>query len=130
LAWLESTVPSVLAISPLFVWGVLSFIEKDEIQLSKKCRTFMIMVIVIIIISTPAMLLSWTPIGSKEIHGLQGRYYIPALPLIGLVLTKFRIKQSLVISDESDSLKCSCFVLLAGITALTVYYLLRLYLTR
>jgi hypothetical protein len=52
------------------------------------------------------------------------------LPLIGLVLTKFRIKQSLVINDESDSLKCSCFVLLAGITALTVYYLLRLYLTR
>ena len=39
-----------------------------------------------------AMLLVWTPLGSNEIHGVQGRYFVPLLAPVLLAMRSDKIK--------------------------------------
>ena len=34
-----------------------------------------------------ALYIGWSPVGNKEVLGVQGRYFIPMLVLLGMVLT-------------------------------------------
>ena len=36
--------------------------------------------------------LSWSPIGGRTIEGVQGRYFLPLVPFLGLVLPRGRIR--------------------------------------
>ncbi len=38
--------------------------------------------------------LSWTPIGSRTIEGVQGRYFLPLVPFLGLALPRGRLRMS------------------------------------
>ena len=77
-----SFVPLVLFI--LFIINGL----KGENRLDKKDKIFIlvIMLITYLLIST-SLLFTCTPVNYKEIIGIQGRYFIPFLPLIYLVIS-------------------------------------------
>ena len=56
-----------------------------------------------------SMLLAWTPIGSKVISGVQGRYFLPFLPVLlmalkndALVLTRERNRKILYLMCCTD----------------------------
>lgn len=89
LAWLEYTLPSI------FIWGILfigtcgSLFEADSLTLKKKDRNIFLFILFLALYFIPIMLLSWTNVGSPQIDGLQGRYYLPVLPLIIMILSKF-----------------------------------------
>jgi len=132
LSWLEYTLPSTLIVAIIIIWGINAINEKDEVVLSENNKYVFVFVTFIVILSTPIMLLSWTSIGSNTIKGIQGRYFLPVLPLVGIVLSKYKIYR-LSISQgikEERNLEQTCFKWLAILYVLTVYYLMKKYLTR
>lgn len=77
------------------------------------------------------MLLSWTPEGSDIILGLQGRYYLPALPLFLLACTKFSLPGGPVLQRGQLAAAGRRFMMtFCLLSCLSVYYMMRLYLTR
>ena len=129
IAWLENTIPAFIIVGMVAALIIISIYEKDQIKLQRKEKCTMLFVIILTLFLTPAMLLSWTPAGSSLVAGLQGRYYLPILPLLLLMLTKFHLHTD--ISEERfctiRNSWCRVFCLFSGIA---VYYMLRLYLTR
>ena len=129
IAWLENTIPTFIIVGMAAALVIISIYERDKLELQRKDKCTMLFVIFLTFFLTPAMLLSWTPAGSSLVAGLQGRYYLPVLPLLLLVLTKFHLHTE--ISEERfckiQNGCCRAFGLFSGIA---VYYMLRLYLTR
>ena len=83
-------------ILPVFLWSlmipvtVFSFLRrKDEepkaLQRSTRFWCFVLFA-GICILALLSMLFSWTPVSSNVIRGVQGRYFIPALPLLFLAM--------------------------------------------
>lgn len=131
LSWLERTIPAVFIIGLLLLIAVQALFENDRLQFEERDKRVFLTVILLVLLLMPAMLLSWTPIGSQRIEGLQGRYYLPILPLIYFVLTKFRLYRRTDHSKSADTqIGRTCMRWFCGISCICVYYLLRLYLTR
>ena len=132
LAWLESTIKTVLVVGLVILTGVESIFEIDDIRLQKKDRNVFCLTIFIMFYFTPFMLLSWTAINSVRIEGVQGRYFLPVLPLIFMVFTKFRMKNATEKVDRhaSEAIIIRCQRLFAMLSAVGVFYMMRLYLTR
>lgn len=107
--------------------GVLSIFERDRTILPGSVRWICISVI-IGLISTPAMLLSATNAGSHRVEGLQGRYFLPLVPIFYYVVTKF----SLHTPDKSnyEQIQRKGMICLSGLSCISVYYILAIYLTR
>lgn len=129
LAWLEPSLPFTLIVLLLTLIGIYSVFEWDELRFKNVDKLFLGIVTVICIVSTPVMLLSWTSVGSKVINGLQGRYYLPLLPLVVFILTKFTLHHPL---EEPDGcmVRRKALTWFVIISCTAVYYLLRLYLRR
>lgn len=129
IAWLENTIPASVIVGSVAALIIISIYEKDELELQSKDRCLIQFVILLTLFLIPAMLLSWTSAGSSLVAGLQGRYYLPILPLLLLLLTKFNLHTE--ISEERfrtiRNSGCRVFGLFSSIA---VYYMLRLYLTR
>jgi uncharacterized membrane protein len=91
LGWHDTPIMLVVVVAFIifFVLGV--FVSREEVvKITGKAKVLMG---TIVILSTGlifvAMWLAWTPITSSMIHGVQGRYFIPLLPLlIGICHTK------------------------------------------
>ena len=85
LGWLELTVPR-LGLYLLYIALFLSMIKKENevILLSNKSKVGLgAMCLFTIAFIFAGMLLGWTPVSSKAILGVQGRYFIPIiLPLL------------------------------------------------
>lgn len=131
LAWLEGTLPSVIVIGLMLVGGCGAIFEIDELKLKKKDRNIFLLVIFLEFYFTPIMLLSWTPVGYTWIEGLQGRYFMPVLPLIIMVFTKFLMNGAIKTEDGgliAIRKRCDTLIVLLSLTA--VYIMSRLYLTR
>jgi uncharacterized membrane protein len=45
-----------------------------------------------------ALYMSWTPVGNATVHGLQGRYFLPILPLLGWLVPPFSSRIATVVS--------------------------------
>ena len=132
LAWLEETVPSIIVIALILIAVVYSIYEKDQLELKRKDKVFIGIVLVLVFFATPAMLLSWTKVGSQTVEGLQGRYYLPVLPLIIMLFTKFELHTDMNGTSIKHlvSIKSICFKTFALLSCISVYYMMRLYLTR
>ena len=129
LARLEFAIPSVVVIMLLVLIILYAINEEDSIALHKGCKGVFWLIIMVGIISTPAMLLSWTNVGSKTIEGLQGRYYLPLLPLLYLVLTKFSLHNPMD-EEQKSVVQKKIIIWYLGISCLAIFYMLRLYVTR
>jgi uncharacterized membrane protein len=45
-----------------------------------------------------ALYMSWTPVGNATVHGLQGRYFLPILPLLGWLIPAYGSRLAKVLS--------------------------------
>lgn len=130
LGWMEEVIPITVVLGIMAVTFVYSTIEKDALPLQSRDKRVMWLVVLISFCLTPVMLLSWTPVGSPGVGGLQGRYYLPVLPLIILILSKFRLRNDGLTAERRISLRSSCFNCLTALNCLCVYYMMRMYLIR
>lgn len=132
LCWLEQTIPAAVIVSLMLIIGTYCIYEKDAIRLGQREKWVFGFIIFLEFILTPAMLMSSTTIGSNAVMGLQGRYYLPVLPLIIMILTKYKLHDGAenVTTENALRIKSSCFRVFALLSCLSVYYMLRLYLTR
>lgn len=132
LGWLEPTIPTVIIVGLMLITGIYSIYEEDTVTLKGKDKWIFSLVVFLTFFLTPIMLLSWTPKDYTTIKGLQGRYFLPVLPLIIIVLTKFKLHIDTRDFDpkRTVAIKDSCFKVCAFLSCIAVYYMLRLYLTR
>jgi uncharacterized membrane protein len=95
LGWLDLNMPhsvTLIFVILLFIYSMVHI--ENENELSQKFRILFLTVSVITIAAVFAgMLLSWSPVSGGCIEGVQGRYFIPCLLIIVLVLqiNKFRV---------------------------------------
>ena len=109
---------------------LLSLYENDQHALEERHKRTFLISIIISMASTPAMLLSFTNEGSRLVEGLQGRYYIPIIPLAVLLVTKGRFKQAWSSNSTSTAISGVIVKVYCLISLVAVYYLLRQYLLR
>lgn len=121
------TIILILFISPIIV---LSMFEKDEIELKEKDKWIGIFVILLSIILTPMMLLSWTTIGDKLIAGIQGRYFLPVLPIALILLTRFLFRDIKVDEEKYLECKAKCLKCFGILSFVCIYFLAEIYLVR
>ena len=64
----------------------------EKIDLTRLEKWFMIFIVIsTIILMSTSLYLQWTPVGSRLIEGIQGRYFIPLFALLAFVSTKIKI---------------------------------------
>jgi len=126
LGWVEEVIPPVFTtiIAGVIIIGVWS--EKDELTLNKKDRVIMAIPVLIALLITPAMLLSYTQIGSYMVLGIQGRYYSSILPLIFILIAGYFGD----FSDRKNNALQKVLRVFASMICISIYYMLRLYLLR
>lgn len=84
--WNNTDVPSILSYGLALIFVLISM--EIEARYSKKMTftvTFVILMNAILICA--AMLFGWTTYGARYIEGVQGRYFIPLLPLAAIPLS-------------------------------------------
>ena len=74
----------------------LLFTDNSHNNLSKRNRSIILILNAIVIISIwTALYLSYTPVGSAEINGVQNRYFLPLLFLIAIALQPHNIQNNI-----------------------------------
>lgn len=99
LGWLEITVSQFVIVGFLIILVLEFFREKEQYVIKVKERVcYGVIAALISLAVVAAMWLAWTPISYDTIQGIQGRYFLPMLPLLYLMVAnnkKIRIKSSM-----------------------------------
>ena len=82
LSWSEETIPCFIVAIHYVFSVILYYNENKRLVFKKEQKKTFLIIILLFIFLTPALLLSYTLEGAEKIRGLQGRYYLPILPLI------------------------------------------------
>ncbi|KJU85094.1 conserved hypothetical protein, membrane [Candidatus Magnetobacterium bavaricum] len=101
--WLDTPMPASIVYSYCLLLVTLSFVDRDKryvIPKVKKILIFTIMMSTILAIITIGYLF-WVPVGADSINGIQGRYFLPVLPLLMLLLYNTKISNQNVIFKNS-----------------------------
>ena len=134
LCWGEKTIPFVFTVVMLIALLMIAASDERLDTLKKKDIIIISSVVLIALISTPAMLLSWTPEGSDVILGIQGHYFLPALPLFAIAAGKgLRVlskKTGFIKSKAFKAVCASAYPVILIMTFFAFYFIMRLYLTR
>lgn len=92
LGWFQISIPTI------FIYGftiilILAFLRKDNEPKAKPTqRLFAVLLFGLIFCTTLAFFMhDWTKIGSRYIDGVQGRYFIPCIPLLYLFIRNNKI---------------------------------------
>ena len=106
LGWLQYETDGVLVLF-LLAWTALTVLPaRGEAQCLRQCmpaghRTVSLLACFLVLLATMlVMLMSWTPLGSSVVEGVQGRYFLPVLPL---ALTALRSRR-LVVEQNIDGI--------------------------
>jgi hypothetical protein len=62
-----------------------------------------------------ALYLTWTPVGAERIEGVQGRYLLPLLALLGLALPRLALPRATALR-----VGCTALVALAGLATIAM----------
>lgn len=84
LGWLEIPVPLMVIIPFILILALTVAVAPNEpaVRIEKRNRVISILVIAgVIFFAIFSMLAAWTPTGCSVAEGVQGRYYLPILPL-------------------------------------------------
>lgn len=86
LGWLEVEIPNIIILGFILVI-LLSLVKKQEVgrRISGAIQIEAIFIVLATIGLIMVATLNWTPIDSAKIIGIQGRYFLPILPLALLV---------------------------------------------
>ena len=130
LAWLETTIPDTIVMALYILGGVYSFYERDEIQLRRFDLFVMLSIVAVGAIGVPAMLLSWTRMGVRFVAGLQGRYYLPFVPLFLIAITRHWRSRTNSPNGGDQRVLTSLWGWIYIVSVVGTYYFVRMYLTR
>jgi len=134
LCWGEKTIPFAFSLIMLIILVVLAASDKKLDGFKKKDILIISAVVLIALLSTPAMLLSWTPEGSDVILGIQGHYFLPVLPLFAITAGKgLRTIAKKIGFTKSKAIKAihsAAYPAIVIMTFFAFYFIMRLYLTR
>ena len=94
------TPPQIISLFFLLSLGAALLIASTSEQISKKFRIIFILVFVTSYLATIVSLyLTFTPVGSDRVFGVQGRYFIPLVLLLSLLLSSLLSTKKLAISS-------------------------------
>lgn len=85
-------------IVPIVFGGLYIFFSASDIELKNRFNKYQqiiigLIVLAVVVLIFTSLYIQWTAMFSSEISGVQGRYFIPILPLISLVvLNKLKLK--------------------------------------
>ena len=134
LCWGEQTIPVIFSVLMFVILLIIAASDPGTSELKPFDVVIIFAVVFIALITTPAMLLSWTPEGSDVILGIQGHYYMPVLPLIALLIGKglrtIVYKTNFWKRRAADYLKLAPYPAIVLMIFFAFYYVLKLYLTR
>ena len=119
LGWLDIVVSPLITIAFLVLVIFSSMIENNEVAFSRKQKIWNFLIVVgtaLLIIG--AMYISWTGVGAEVVEGVQGRYFIPLLPLLLLCVS---MKQNYIKWNHVHLWLQIVLVLLNGITLNTIF---------
>lgn len=122
--------PGIVGVGLLIVSAVFPLYERDRLRLTKKDRAIMLAVILIEVVTTPMMLLSWTDINARAIAGIHGRYFLPVLPLLLLIATKYGLHDHRRPDAGVRAIGKKCIKWFCLLSCLGVYFMLRHCLSR
>lgn len=105
----------------LLVAMVLVKDEKVKTSISEKMTMFITFVAICAIIYA-SMLFTWTPVGYETIDGLQTRYFIPALPLLYILLQNSLIELKTKNKELVFGIVMTIMNLLAFVTIIIGFY--------
>jgi len=112
----------------LFFYGSVSVFYPRELRQSSLTRIGALLVTAGIYVGiTLSMYLTWTPVGSNVVNGVQGRYFIGFLPLIPLILNigpSFKQLDQLQLKQYCNivTLVPVCFLIMSFTLTLKQYY--------
>ncbi len=95
--WLEYSIPKIVPIYFLY-FGISTLLIPVEMRLKWKERLGVIIIAFLVVFTFYSVLyISWTPVGSNIVEGIQSRYFIPLLLLfpIGLYLNPNKLNVNL-----------------------------------
>lgn len=111
----------------LITFILLVYILQKEVQdytlnkISTKYGAIFVLVCTILLIFT-SLYVQWTKVGDLIIDGVQGRYFIPILPLLPIALSKIGIKKSIKKIDNDINKYILFFLTIQNIYALFVIF--------
>ena len=112
---LNISIPTVILVGFILIFLISTLEVKNEyIQISKNVKCWSVFCIIIIGgLVLLSMFWSWTPVSANVIQGVQGRYFLPALPLVGIAINN----KMIVLEKKADkylmivSLFLNCYTL-------------------
>ena len=83
LGWLQISVPQLIGLSFLMMMVIASMRKTNDIHSFRFYEKIWCSILIVggCLLVLLSMLLAWTPFGSQNILGVQGRYFIPFIPL-------------------------------------------------
>lgn len=133
LSWGDFVIPDVIIAALIVIMFAFLVFEKDDTRFKVNEKRLMIASIVLALVITPAMMLSSTPTDSRNIFGVQGRYFTPFVPLIMILATKFKIHRKVLKAADDRTRLIIRKRLLKTVSiffAAIVYLMLNTYLKR
>lgn len=83
---IDTPLPDILVYIFLIVVSLVSILDKSPVNIVLKQKLIPLIILFIVFISVFALeFITWTPVGSVSITGIQGRYFIPVAPLFFLL---------------------------------------------
>ena len=125
----EAAIPYIIVALLFVIGGVFALVENDGDGFDPGDRKPLWAIVALSLLFTPAMLLSWTPVVYRYVDGIQGRYFLPIVPALMLIATKFDLKIP-ASPDREQVYYEKLWSLFYILSVAAVYYLMRLNLTR
>lgn len=114
----NSLLPKWIYSSYLVVIIGISLFEKNRLKINFKQRFVMLGTFILLLGSIVTLeYLTWTEVGLNIIRGLQGRYFIPILPLLFLFFVNRRLRMNI----GNNNLNLMAIVFIIFILAYTVF---------
>ena len=133
LSWGDFVIADVLVAALVIIMLAFLVFEKDDFRFTRRKKWLVALSVVLALIVTPAMLLSHTTVDSRNIIGMQGRYFTPFVPLIMILITKYKIHVKVhAVTEERVQVKIRRRLLTAVsvMFCVFVYLMLNVYLKR
>ena len=131
LSWSEYVLPGFLVIIMFIPLLLVAMIENDAYRLNKKHKVIFLISICLELVFMPMMLLSYTDINSATIEGVQGRYFLPILPLVVLMFTNHKFVKISKMDSNRKIIICQAAYWLHVILSITsVMWMIRVYICR
>jgi uncharacterized membrane protein len=102
----------ILYVTVLLIFAAVLYGHRDEWQPSTKERIFYLLICtVVVLLSMLAAMVGWTAVWLNRIVGVQGRYFIPILPLALMI---FRIKKIFIPYESFRNAVIGVFLFMQG----------------